>query len=76
MGYRNGAWMLLYNKVEVKTGIKVMIPVGSTMVLTHIGSLGFADIPPEVSTAHAFKDLESGSLISIGQMADTGCEAN
>ena len=66
----------LHNKKEVQTGIKVLIPDGSTMVSTHIGSLGLADLPPEASTAHVFKTLASGSLISIGQLADAGCEAH
>ena len=46
------------------------------MVLTNIGSLGLADLPPEERTTHVFTTLASGSLISIGQPEYAGCEAH
>ena len=46
------------------------------MQSTHTGELNFPDLPMDARLAHIFPSLASGSLLSIGQLADHGCEAH
>ena len=39
------------------------------------GHLPIANLPDHATESHIFKDLHSASLLSIGQLCDTGCSA-
>ena len=45
------------------------------MQSTHEGHLDLPDLPPIATKVHIFPTLASGSLLSIGQLCDAGCQA-
>ena len=57
--------------------MKVVVAQGNTMTSTHEGILPIPGLPPEARKAHLFHELSqgSGSLVSLGQLCDSGCTA-
>jgi hypothetical protein len=54
------------------------MPNGATMRSTHEADLELTTTilpPPEATSAHIFPDLATHSLVSIGQLCDSGCVA-
>ena len=64
------------NKVKTSQGPRVVLPDGSIMQATHKTEL---NLSPLLSTrskiAHIFTHIQSGALISIGQLCDDVCTA-
>jgi hypothetical protein len=55
--------------------IHVCLPDGSTITSTHTGLLPLSQLPTSARQAHIFPALTTGSLLSICQLCDTGCQA-
>jgi hypothetical protein len=57
--------------------IECHMPNGTTMRSTHEADLELTTtiLPPEATSAHIFPDLATHSLVSIGQLCDSGCVA-
>lgn len=66
------------NVINIKhsSGISAIQPDGAPIKSTKIASLGLPELPAAASEAHLFPTLAPGSLISIGQLTDHGCEAH
>ena len=47
------------------------------MTSTHEGDIPFPGLPAKACKAHLFNELQhgSGSLVSLGQLCDSGCSA-
>ena len=59
--------VILIKNVEVTSeGIEVLLPNKGTMIATHTCNLDILELPKTVINAHIFKELASGSLLSIG----------
>ena len=43
---------------------------------THQAELDIPTLPPAARTIHIFPDLQNGTLLSIGQLCDAGCDAH
>ena len=56
-------------------GINVLLPNNATMRSTHTATLHVPGLPKASLTAHVFPQLASGSLLSVGQLCDSGCIA-
>jgi hypothetical protein len=66
----------LINITPVAQPLTVTLPDGSTMQSTHTAELNFPQIPPTARTCHVFPALAAtGSLLSIGKLCDSGCQA-
>ena len=65
----------LKNVQPTNHGIQVLLPNKQTMQATHTGELDIPHLPPAATKAHIFPHLASGSLLSIGQLCDSGCTA-
>ena len=55
--------------------LKVGCPNGQNIYSTSIAQLNIPNVPANANKARVFKDLNSGNLLSIGQLCDNGCEA-
>jgi hypothetical protein len=55
--------------------ITITIPDGNTMTSTHVGHLDIPALPPTATLTHVVPELNTHSLISIGQFCDAGCTA-
>jgi hypothetical protein len=55
--------------------ITITIPDGSTMTSTHEGHLDIPALPPAATHTHIVPELNTHSLISLGQLCDAGCTA-
>lgn len=60
---------------ETTDPITITIPDGNTMTSTHEGHLDIPTLPPAATLAHIVPELNTHSLISIGQLCDAGCTA-
>ena len=56
-------------------GISVLLPNQAHMHSTHTGLLNVPDLPLSARQVHLFPKLASGSLLSVGQLCDAGCQA-
>ena len=56
-------------------GISVLLPNQATMQSSHTGLLNLPALPLQARKVHLFPKLASGSLLSIGQLCDAGCQA-
>ena len=63
------------NIQHTEDGITVIMPNSATLKSTHTASLGITELSDKANMTHLFQSLASGSLISIGQLCDAGCEA-
>jgi hypothetical protein len=53
--------------------IAVRNPNGSTTCSAHEGETNIPSLPTAARTAHIVPDLKSHSLLSVGQLCDSGC---
>jgi hypothetical protein len=65
----------LSNKKAFDKGINNKLPYGSYMTSTHTDFLPIIGIPYVATVAHIFLNLKFGSIRSVGQLCDYGCEA-
>ena len=63
------------NAIPVSQGIDVLLPSGQKIRSSHTAELSLPGLPPTAIQCHIFPDLIAGSLLSIGQLCDHGCEA-
>jgi len=63
------------NKQVANPRITVVFPNGDTLHSTHTVELTLPLLARAACQAHIFDNLDSGSLISIGQLCDHGCTA-
>jgi hypothetical protein len=61
--------------MPVKQGIKFKLPDGTFMTSTHTAHFPIQGLPREATLAHIFPNLDSSSLLSVGQICDYGCTA-
>jgi hypothetical protein len=66
---------LLHALTTTKTGPSVRLPNNTTMQTQLRGHLPISNIPKQATQAHVFKDLQSASLLSVGQLCDSDCTA-
>jgi hypothetical protein len=55
--------------------LAVLLPNGASILSSHTGELDIPHIPLSARLCHLFPGLQSGSLLSIGQLCDAGCIA-
>ena len=55
--------------------ISVLCPNNHFLTSTHTADITYDHLPPDTKSAHLFRKLASGSLLSIGQLCDSSCEA-
>ena len=65
----------LTNITPTSQGITVLLPNQATMRSSHTGLLDLPQLPTRARQVHLFPKLASGSLLSIGQLCDAGCQA-
>jgi hypothetical protein len=61
------------NKVLAETPLEVRLPNGSTISLTHTATLNMPSLQNAARQAHILPGLSQHSLLSVGQMRDSGC---
>jgi hypothetical protein len=61
------------NKVLLETPLEVHLPNGATIVSTHTAMLNMPSLPHAARHAHILPGLAQHSLLSLGQMFDSGC---
>jgi hypothetical protein len=61
------------NKQEAHVPFSVNMPTGTMIQLSHTCELLLADLPPQARKAHIIPGLLHNSLISVGQLCDSGC---
>ena len=59
----------------VSNGINVLLPNHDRIQATHKANLDLPHLPSAARDVHLFPSLASGSLMSIGQLCDSGCTA-
>ena len=65
----------LINVRPVIQSLPVTTPNGAIIYSSDVGELDLSNLPPAARIAHVFPDIASDSLLSIGQLCDTGCTA-
>jgi hypothetical protein len=63
------------NVQSTNNGIRVKYPDGVIDQATHTATLDIPSLPLQARQVHLFNKLASGSLLSLGQLCDTGCTA-
>ena len=63
----------LLNIRQAPNPISVLVPNGDSMHADHVATLDLPQFSPAATTAHVLPDMASGSLLSVGQVADDGC---
>lgn len=66
---------ILNNRTTATNPISITIPDGSRIQSTETGNLPIAALPPQATHAHVVPDLQTHSLLSLGQLCDSGCTA-
>jgi hypothetical protein len=61
------------NKVLTQTPLEVRLPNGAKIASTHTATLDIPSFPKAARQAHILPALAQHSLISMGQMCDSGC---
>jgi hypothetical protein len=61
------------NKVLAETPVEVRLPNGAAIASTHTAMLNMPSLPPAARQAHILPGLAQHSLLSMGQMYDSGC---
>jgi hypothetical protein len=61
------------NKVLELTPLEVLLPNGATIDSTHTATLNMPSLPHIARQAHILPGLAQHSLLSVGQMCDSGC---
>jgi hypothetical protein len=67
--------LVLQNLSPTTTGPTVRLPNNTVMRPQLQGHLPITGIPKGSTKAHVFKDLQSASLLSVGQLCDSDCTA-
>jgi hypothetical protein len=62
------------NKRATPVPLHVNMPDGTTIQSSHTGELLLSALPPEARRAHILPGLVHTSLISVGQLCDSGCD--
>lgn len=65
----------LVDRQVTTSPITITIPDGNTMTSTHEGHLDIPELPPAATLTHVVPELNSHSLVSMGQLCDAGCTA-
>ena len=65
----------LTNIRPTTNGISVLLPNHDRIQTTHQAKLKLPNLPSAAKDVHIFPSLASGSLMSIGQLCDSGCTA-
>jgi hypothetical protein len=63
------------NKQEAHVPLSVNMPNGTTIQSSHTCDLLLTDLPPQERKAHILPGLVHESLISVGQLCDSGCDS-
>jgi hypothetical protein len=61
------------NKRSTTTPLEVRLPNGDTITSTHTATLNLPSLPHASRQAHILPGLAQHSLLSVGQMCDSGC---
>jgi hypothetical protein len=61
------------NKLLTETPLEVCLPNGATIASTHTATLNLPSLPHAARQAHILPGLAQDSLLSAGQMCDSGC---
>jgi hypothetical protein len=61
------------NKVLAETPLEVRLPNGAIIASTHTAMLNMPSLPHAARQAHILPGLAQHSLLSVGQMYDSGC---
>jgi hypothetical protein len=61
------------NKKSTTTSLAVRLPNGDTVKSTHTATLNMPSLPHVSIQAHILPGLSQHSLLSVGQMCDSGC---
>jgi hypothetical protein len=61
------------NKSLATTPLEVCLPNGATIASTHTATLNMLSLPHAARQAHILPVLAHQSLLSVGQMCDSGC---
>jgi hypothetical protein len=61
------------NKIPTATHLAVRLPNGDTIASTHTATLNMPSLPHATRQAHILPGLDQHSLLSVGQMCDSGC---
>jgi hypothetical protein len=77
-GLRMHSTFLLANakcsdKYPTTTPLEVRLPNGDTITSTHTATLNIPSLPQSARRAHILPGLAQHSLLSVGQMCDSGC---
>ena len=65
----------LRNITPTSDGIEVLLPNSTKIKSTHQANINLPSLPTSATSVHLFPSLASGSLLSIGQLCDSGCSA-
>jgi hypothetical protein len=60
-------------KIPTATPLAVRLPNGDTITSTHTAKLNMPSLPHTERQAHILPGLAHHSLLSVGQMCDSGC---
>jgi hypothetical protein len=61
------------NKKSTTTPLEVRLPNGNTITSTHTETLNMPSLPPAAIRSYILPGLAQHSLLSVGQMCDSGC---
>jgi hypothetical protein len=61
------------NKVLIQTPLELRLPSDATIASKHTAMLDLSSLPNAVRNAHILPGLANYSLLSVGQMYDSGC---
>jgi hypothetical protein len=61
------------NKIPTATPLVVRLPNGDTIASTHTATLNMPSLPYAARQEHILPGLAKHSLLSVGQMCDSGC---
>ena len=62
--------------VRKDSGPPVTLPLGNKVTSNEAGHLPIEDLPPHATKARVIDDLQSASLVSLGQLTDGGCKVH
>jgi hypothetical protein len=61
------------NKILTATPLAVRLTYGDTIMSTHTATLNMPSLPHTARQAHILPGLAQYSLLSVGEMCDSGC---
>jgi hypothetical protein len=63
----------MFQQKSTTTPLEVRLPNGDTITSTHVATLNMPSLPQTAILAHILPGLAKHSLLSVGQMCDSGC---